>query len=366
MGGSVGLKGTDGYDVLKKALNLGATPIAPQRAEAFLSELSSITENIQFIVGAGKMGENEAKNYGFPLTVVGTAKETTTAKDTKEVANRIQEMGADLLVFCGGDGTARDVTEIIQKDLPTIGVPTGVKMHSAVFAVAPEAAAKIAADFLMEKLPLREVEVMDVDEDAFREGQLAARLYGYVVTPYSPTLLQGRKLSSSQNKNELYNKAALGTYVIENMDPHVIYIIGPGTTTRTIAELLDTDKSLLGVDLFYDKHLIAKDVNENQILHFIKEHPAKIVVSPIGGQGFIFGRGNQQISPEVIRKVGIDNILVMATKQKIHRLDSLRIDTTDSKLDKTLSGYTDVVVDYNEKRRILTTSGKATIMPHFS
>jgi len=349
MGGAVGLKGTDGKAILERAIILGAKPIAPARAESFLSELKPFKGRIRLVVGAGGMGEDEARNYGFAYTVLGKRKEETTAEDTGEVARRIVDSGADLLVFCGGDGTARDILNAVDTNLPMLGVPTGVKMHSAVFAVGPRAAARIAMEFLWEELPLREAEVMDVDEEAFREGRVSARLYGYVLTPYEPDLIQGAKMASPMTESEMRNQAAIAICVIENMKPDVVYIIGPGTTTRTIGDLLDAKKTLLGVDLFCNKKLIAKDVNEKQILEKIKGKTTQIIVTPVGGQGFIFGRGNQQISPEVIRQVGRDNIVVVAAEGKLRSLKCLRVDTGDPSLDDALRGYIKVITDYKKE-----------------
>ena len=348
MGGAVGLKGTDGKTTLNKAKALGAKPTAPTRAKSFLSELEPIKKRIRLIVGTGNMGEHEAQNCGFNCTILGTRKEETTAEDTKEIARKIQETGADLLVFCGGDGTARDIQSIVNTKLPVLGVPTGVKMHSAVFAVDPKAAARIATEFLCGELPLKEVEIMDVDEKAFRKGQVSAELYGYVLIPYEPNLIQGNKMASPTTEGEMQNQAAIAIYVIENMKPDVVYIVGPGTTTRIIGDLLDVKKTLLGVDLFFNKKIIASDVNEKQILEKIEGKTAQIIITPIGGQGFIFGRGNQQISPEVIRQVGLDNIIVVATEGKLRNLKSLRVDTGDSSLDDAFRGQPlRVITDYN-------------------
>ncbi len=351
MGGAVGLKGTDGKAILKKAIMLGAKPVAPARAESFLTELKPLMGRIRLIVGSGSMGENEAQSCGFSYIVLGEKKKETSAKDTIETAKGIKEIGADLLVFCGGDGTARDVLNAVGIDLPVLGVPTGVKMHSAVFAVNPKAAAKIAIEFLLEGLPLKEAEVMDVDEEAFRKGRVSAELYGYLLVPYEPCLIQGFKMASPITESELRNQAAIAIYIIENMESNVVYVVGPGTTTRAIGDLLDIEKTLLGVDLFCNRQLIAKDVNEKQILEKISGKKAKIIVAPIGGQGFIFGRGNQQISPKVIRQVGLDNIIVVATKSKLENLKSLRVDTGDSSLDEELrKSQFKVIVDYKMER----------------
>ncbi len=174
---------------------------------------------------------------------------------------------------------------------------------------------------------------MDVDEQAFRQGHLSAELFGYMLSPFEPHLIQGNKMASPMTENEVENQAAIAVYIIEEMKPDILYIVAPGTTTRTIGDLLDQKKTLLGVDLFQNKQIIAQDVNEKQILQAIEGKAVKIIVTPIGGQGFIFGRGNQQISSKVIRQVGLDNIVVIATKSKLDRLESLRVDTGDSDLD---------------------------------
>jgi predicted polyphosphate/ATP-dependent NAD kinase len=351
MGGAVGLKGTDGKEILKKAVILGAKPIAPTRAKSFLSELKPVKEIVQLVVGAGTMGEDEALDSEFTCKVLGERKKETSSEDTRETARKIKDEGVNLLIFCGGDGTARDILEAVNLSLPVLGVPTGVKMHSAVFGVGPRAAARIAMEFIVEGLPVKEAEVMDVDEQAFRKGRLSAKLYGYALMPYEPHLIQGMKMESLTTESEMRNQAATALYVIENMKPDVVYIIGPGTTTRTIADLLDAKKTLLGVDLFCNKKLIAKDVNEKQILKKIKEKNAQIVVTPIGGQGFIFGRGNQQISREVIRQVGLDKIVVVATEDKMRNLKSLRVDTGDSSLDDAFREHPiKVITDYQTER----------------
>jgi len=334
MGGAVGLKGTDGKDILNKAISLGAKPIASQRAEIFLTELIEAKDSLRLIVGAGAMGEDEAGKSGLAFDVRGERKSETTSEDTQLVAKEMAGASVDLLVFCGGDGTARDVLKAVRMSVPVLGVPTGVKMHSAVFAVTPQAAARVAVGYLAGGLPVREAEIMDIDEQAFREGHLSAELCGYVLSPYEPHLIQGNKLESPATENEVRNQAAIAVYIIEEMKTDLIYVIGPGTTTRTVTDLLDQKKTLLGVDLFQNKKIIVSDANEKQILETIKEKAARIIVTPIGGQGFIFGRGNQQISAKVIRQVGLDNIVVIATKSKLDRLNSLRIDTGDSELDK--------------------------------
>jgi predicted polyphosphate/ATP-dependent NAD kinase len=353
MGGAVGLKGTDGEAILQKAVQLGAKPIAAKRANAFLSELKIVKDKFHLSVGAGSMGEEEALNCDLACTVVGKTKDKTNAEDTRKTAKKMAEAKVDLLVFCGGDGTARNVLEAIDMNVPCLGVPTGVKMHSAVFAVDPRSAAQIALCFLNGELALREAEVMDVDEDAFRAGRVSAELNGYLLAPYEPFLFQGSKIASPMTESELRNQAAIAIFIIETMKPDILYIVGPGTTTRTIGDLLDIKKTLLGVDLFLNKAIFERDVNEKLILESIQGKEAVIIVTPIGGQGFIFGRGNQQISSKVIRQVGLENIIVVASRSKLNNLKSLRVDTGDSELDSLFrTKRLAVVVDYKVLREM--------------
>ncbi len=353
MGGAVGLKGTDGKVILEEAISRGAKPIAATRAEAFLTELKPIIGNINLLVGAGDMGENEARKQGYNFKVVGERKQQTSPGDTKATAKGIVDSKVDLLVFCGGDGTTRDIQRVVDLKIPVLGVPTGVKMHSAIFAVNPQAAARVVHRFLSGELPLHEAEVMDVDEQAFREGRLSAELFGYMLSPYEPHLIQSNKLASPMTEDELRNQAAIAVYIIEIMEPEVIYIMAPGTTTRTISDLLDQKKTLLGVDLFLNKKIIEKDVNEKQILQAIRGKKTKIIVTLIGGQGFVFGRGNQQISSKVIRQVGLENIIVVATASKLRNLDSLRVDTGDPELDKDFrKKKLKVIFDYKSEEEM--------------
>lgn len=347
MGGAVGLKGTDGAAILRQARALGAKPVSAQRAETFLSELLPAKPYLKLIVGGGDMGESEAKKLGYNVKVVGEAKPETAPEDTKTIAQAILEAGVDLLIYCGGDGTTRDIQKVVELKVPTVGVPTGVKMHSALFAISPQAAARVVIRYLWEGLPLREAEVMDIDEEAFRGGHLSADLYGYMLSPFEPHLIQGNKVESATNVDEVENQAAIALYVIDEMIPETVYVVGPGTTTRTIADLLDQKKTLLGVDIFRDKKIVARDVNEKQILEQITDRKAQIIVTPIGGQGVIFGRGNQQISNKIIRQVGLNNITVIATRSKLDHLSSLRVDTGDLDLDAQFRSHgVTVIEDY--------------------
>ncbi len=260
------------------------------------------------------------------------------------------ESGVDLILFAGGDGTARDIYAAIDGRVPVLGIPTGVKIHSGVFAINPSSAGDLAVMYLREgQAATREAEVMDIDEEAFREDRISARLYGYLTVPYEKNLVQTSK-GGSPPQEEL-SLEAIARDIIEEMEEDVIYVIGPGTTTRPIAESLGLPKTLLGVDVVLDGRLVASDVNEAQLLELIKGRRAKIIVTAIGGQGFIFGRGNQQISPEVIKRVGKENIIVVATPGKLASLEGrpLLVDTGERELDELLSGYIRVITGYSRR-----------------
>ncbi|MEM3439521.1 MAG: ATP-NAD kinase family protein [Candidatus Bathyarchaeia archaeon] len=352
MGGRVGLKGTDGPEALRKALELGAKPIAPKRAEEFLRELLRLKIDADILVGAGEMGEGEAISCGIrPKAVFGERKGETSAEDTKAISRKMAEEGADLIAFCGGDGTARDVMDAIGRSTPALGIPSGVKVHSAVFAINPIQAARIAARFLMGEIAAVDAEVLDIDEEAYRAGRLGIRLHGYLKVPSEDSLMQRSKSIGPEVEDEEENKKAIAKYVSELMGDGSVYVVGPGTTTKAILDELGLEKTLLGVDVVRDGKLLAKDANEGEILRAIRGSPAKIIVSPIGGQAFVFGRGNQQISPSVIREVGLENIIIVATRRKIASLRPTRllVDTGDADLDKALRGYARVIIDYGEE-----------------
>ncbi len=353
MGGRVGLKGTDGgWDTVEKAIKLGAKPWSQDRAARALKKLFSLKDEIELIAYPGDMGENVVVKCGFKPKVIGKLNsEQTTSEDTKRAAKEMLKLGVDLIIFVGGDGTARDIYDAIDLNGVVIGVPAGVKMYSAVFASSPEAAGELIVKYLKGEIrDTVEREVMDVDEEKFRQGVFAVRLYGYLRIPFEKRYIVGGKLPTSIN--ERLNQEAIAVEIIENMEDDCYYIIGPGTTTKMILKKLNCDYSLLGVDIVHRGELVGKDLNESQILEIIKDKKAKIVVSPIGGQGYVFGKGNQQISPKVIGKVGgKPNIIIVATQQKIISLRGrpLLVDTNDRKLDEELSGWYRLVVGYKER-----------------
>jgi predicted polyphosphate/ATP-dependent NAD kinase len=350
LGGRVGLKGSDGAEIQKRARELGAVPQALNRAVQALERVKSLG-SLEIITYPGAMGADAAQALDLEATVIGSIRaEETTPQDTQLAAQEMQRLGVRLLLFAGGDGTARDVYQAIGDGLPALGIPAGVKIHSAVFGISPRSAGDLALAYLQGKAPsLREAEVMDIDEAAFRQGIVATRLYGYLKVPFQRRLLQGLKAASSPSEGAAMG--AIACHVVDDMEDGCLYVIGPGTTTRAITSELGLDKTLIGVDVVLDGELLATDVNEAQLLEIVQGRQAKIIVTPIGGQGYIFGRGNQQISHRVIAKVGTDNVIVVSTQAKIYALRGrpLLVDTGDRAVDEALNGYVSVVTGYNEE-----------------
>ena len=283
--------------------------------------------------------------------------EDTSADDTRRAAVEMAERSVELVIFAGGDGTARDLCSAVGDDVPALGIPAGVKMYSGVYATTPRAAGRAAAQFLAgETLHTRLSEVMDIDEEAFRRGDVQARLYGYLRIPDDTSHVQVTKSPSHADEGE--DILAIAGEVVDTMQDGWIYILGPGTTTKGIADVLGVPKTLLGVDVVLDGALVASDVTESQLIELLDGgRPAKIVVTAIGGQGHIFGRGNQQIGPDVIRRVGTDNIIVVATRRKLGSLGRrpLMVDTGSRELDGMLSGYLMVTTGRSESAMVKVT-----------
>lgn len=341
MGGSVGLKGTDGVETLERARALGAQPRAKDRARRTMEVVASAVPGARVTVAEGPMGGDALHGLDLdiravPMTAPSGAGETT------RIARIMRDGNVSMLLFAGGDGTARDVAAAVGLETPVLGIPCGVKMHSGVFAVSPEAAGRLAADLLVagrQRVGFRKVEIMDIDEDAVRAGRIAARLFGYVRAPHGQRLLQAAKGGPS-----LFDEAAVAQACAEvaaEMAPDTLYLVGPGTTAKRVLSALGVDGTLLGVDAVMNGRLVGRDVTEDQALRLAGSGPLKIVVGVTGGQGFVFGRGNQPIGTEAIRRAGADGVIVVASAEKLMALPDpvLHVDTGDPGLDSTLRGF---------------------------
>jgi predicted polyphosphate/ATP-dependent NAD kinase len=348
LGGRVGLKGTDG--LAGQALDKGAVPQSEERARACLMSPIWRSIDIQFFTAGGAMGESALASCGMVHEAIYSPPVQSEAADTIAVCQEFRKRGIDLILFCGGDGTARDVASG-NSDIPMLGIPAGVKMHSGVFAISPQAAAELAVRYLKGEIKLRQTEIVDVDEDLYRSGDLATRLYAAAQTPYQPALVQERKrIYLSGDEEEFKNQIAL--FAAEFMRDGSAYIIGAGTTTARIAERLGLEKTLLGVDVVQNGQLIIRDATEKDLLALLdREAGAKIIVSPIGAQGFILGRGSQQISPAVLRRVGEENLIIVSTPHKMAEIPRLLVDTGDADLDALIAKKRLVIIGYRMAQR---------------
>ncbi len=363
IGGSVALKGSDGEGITEKALNLGASAKANQRAAHALALLSPYQDNISVYTANGEMGEHCAKNLGFNTQVVyQSSSSQTTAKDTEQAALALMNEGVDILLFAGGDGTARNICAIVGDHFPVLGIPAGCKIHSGVYAVTPKAAGRVIEMMVTRQLvTLTEADVMDIDESLFRSGVVKAKRFGEMQIPKELRYVQAVK-SGGKESNELVLQD-IAADVIEQMDEE-LFIIGSGSTTAFVMEELGLENTLLGVDVVQEQNLVASDVTESQLWQLVQKHKQeqlklpeqekigiKLVITLIGGQGHIFGRGNQQLSPRIIKAIGKENIIIIATKTKLTALDHkpLIVDTGDSELDIALCGYLPITTGYKDQ-----------------
>lgn len=357
MGGKVGLKGTDGEGILKKAIELGASMEAPGKARKGLEELIDIKEKIILITCKGNMGEYIANDLGFKSHVVYFSSGDTSSEDTKKGAKKIFEEGVEILLFVGGDGTARDIYEVAGTEEVVLGIPAGVKIHSPVYGNTPENAGRLAFNYLTGGInKVSEEEVVDIDEEAFREDKMRTRLYGYLKVPVDKKFMQNKKAPTPLDEESTQRAIALD--IIDNMEEDTYYIIGPGTTTRAIMELLNLPYTLLGVDILKNKQIAELDCSEEKILNHIKDKRSKLVLTPTGGQGYLLGRGNQQISHRVIGEIGKDNIIIISTNGKLINLrgEPLLVYTGNQTIDGKLKGYYRVKVGYETEKMYLVSN----------
>ena len=353
MGGRVALKGTDGEDTLRRALELGAVPMAGVRAGEAVKEFAASAGGCRFYSPSGAMGADLLRSCGIETELLFDPSERTTPADTKRAAEMMLALGVGLVVFAGGDGTARDICSVIGESIPVIGIPAGVKIHSGVYAKRPRDAGMLVNKLLLGRVKrFAAAEVVDIDEEAFRDNVVRARLYGYMRIPDDREFMQDRKSGGSGGSAE--EAANLAAFAALSMKPDTLYLRGSGSTTKQLTDRLGLDGTLLGVDAVMNGKLAGKDLTEagiKELLSSVESSRRSLIITVIGGQGHIFGRGNQQLSPEVIRMIPRENIMVIATPAKMAQLfgKSLIADTGDSSLDEELRGYLPVITGHARK-----------------
>lgn len=349
IGGSVGLKGTDGPEVLEEALRRGGHPVASERCIRALNSLKQNISSLKVITCPGEMGENEAVSSGVRYELLPLPRsEITSATDTRMAATQLEDRGVKLLLFAGGDGTARDVSEAVDARVAVLGIPCGVKNYSSVFATSPEAAGEVAVSYLRDEITTIESEILDFDEKSMRIGRIETKICGVLRVPSSRRFMQNAK--STLALNDESDQEAIAKFVVEELNPEFQYILGPGSTTSRVAQGLGFEKTLLGVDVMFGGKVIARDVSGSELEEIVRKRPTKLMIAPIGGQGYILGRGNQQLTPSVIRSVGKENVIIICTRSKLINLTERRflVDTGDRLLDRELVGYWRIVVGYRE------------------
>ena len=361
MGGRVGLKGTDG--VAAEAVRLGAEPIANTRAIEALRALKHLLDTtpqapaIDWLTVSGVMGCDALRAASFTkIEVVHEPSAETSAEDTRAAVEKFLAAGADLVLFCGGDGTARDICAICGEGTPILGIPSGVKMYSGVFGVTPADTAEILLRYLTQAIGLASVEIIDLDEEQYRADEWAVRLYMSARTPFEPTYMQtGKAIITGADEDAV--KEDIAEHLREEIEarPDALFLLGPGSSVQAVGRALNIDKTVLGIDAIAHGRIVGRDLAEQSLLELLARYgERKLILSPIGAQGFVLGRGNQPLSPAVIRLIGVDNMILIATPAKLARTPLLRFDTGDTALDAELISrkFLPVVIGYRRMRMV--------------
>jgi predicted polyphosphate/ATP-dependent NAD kinase len=352
IGGALALKGSDGADIRKKALDGGGQKLAMQKCYLALSQCTEFANNLSVLTGSGDMGENTARELGFDYQVVHSNEGQTESEDTQLLAAKLLAAKVDLLLFVGGDGTARNVCSVVGMQIPVLGVPAGCKIHSGVYAITPKAAGVVLSKVIKgELVSLQEVEVRDIDEQLFREGKVLSKYYGDMNVPSELAYIQAVKMGGKESDELLLDD--ISDYVLEIMEesPDTLFVMGSGSTVDAIMQRANMPNTLLGVDIVQNGTVIAKDVTAQQLLMMTSGVKCKLVATVIGGQGHILGRGNQQLSPPFIKQIGKQNILLVATKAKLKLLGEkgLISDSGDSQVDADMAGPISIITGYRDQ-----------------
>ncbi len=350
IGGAVAMKGSDGADVVAEALRRGATQRANERAELALTVLLPWRDQIHFFTASHTMGAELLTRLGFAHTVVYEASDSTTAADTEAAVVELAQRSLGLILFAGGDGTARNVCRVVNEETAVLGIPAGVKIHSAVYAVSPTAAGKIVADIIQgHAVELVSANVMDLDEEAYRAGNVRTKLFGYMRVPSHP-LVQQSKVSMRSSEPMAVDDIA--DFIVNEMQDDCLYVLGSGSTCAAIKQKLGMRGTLLGIDAWVNSKQVLTDATEQQLFDELSQYKRhQLFVTVIGGQGHVFGRGNQQLSARVLRQIGRANICVVASPGKLQSLQGrpLLIDSGDAQLDHDFSGPIRVITGFQSE-----------------
>jgi len=352
IGGALALKGSDGSEVRKTALDNGGEQLAMQKAAIALSHCVALRDQLTIVTGSGDMGENTARDLSFDYAVCHYNNGQTEANDTQILATKLLAENVDLILFAGGDGTARNICSVVGMRLPVLGIPAGCKIHSGVYAITPKSAGIVLQKVIKgELLSLHSGEVRDIDEALFRQGKVMSKHYGEMKVPSELTYIQAVKMGGKESDELLLD--AISDYLIEIMqdEPDTLFVMGSGSTVDAIMQQASLPNTLLGVDVVKNLEVVAKDLSARELLSITADKKTKLVATIIGGQGHILGRGNQQLSPAFIKQIGKSNIMLVATKAKLHLLGDkgLISDSSDAALDLELAGPISVITGYRDE-----------------
>jgi len=355
LGGRLGLKGSDG--LAREARNAGAEERAGPRAMKALSLLANhlVSHDVELLMSKGRMGTDWLDpGLDLDVSIVHETDDATSNQDTIDLVSKLVTEDADLILYAGGDGTTRDIVKAMADNssgnLPVVGIPCGVKMYSGCFASSPKAAAEVVNSWLNGDLLIASTEVLDLDEELYRDGEWSVRLYAEAMTPSSPRWMQGAKeMVESASEDEIIE--GLAEHVNEVlMTKDRLIVWGSGGTLTRIGGMCGIQPTLLGIDATIGNEQVGSDLDESGILELLERHNGEVTIllSPMGGQGFLIGRGNLQISPRVLMKAGPESVLGICTPSKLLSIRALRIETGDDTLDthysemrylKVLQGY---------------------------
>ena len=353
IGGALALKGSDGAEIREKALAMGAEKKANEKMAKALSILEALSGQFTVVTASGDMGETICESLGIPYEVIYTPSAAQTeGEDSERAAKAMVDANVDLLLFAGGDGTARNICSVVGTQVPVLGVPAGCKIHSGVYCVSPSAAGQVVSQMIAGELVSEmDAEVRDIDENAFREGKVIAKHYGEMRVPAELTYVQAVKMGGKEDEALVLDDIAAYVGEIIDDEPDTYFVMGSGSTVGAVMDFLGLENTLLGVDVVKQGELIASDVTASELIALTHDKPTKVILTVIGGQGHILGRGNQQLSPAFIRQIGKQNMLVVATKQKLQALNGkpLRLDSSDATLDAELAGAFTVITGYKDK-----------------
>lgn len=356
IGGPAGFKGSDHVGLINQARKAGADLRSPARALRCLSLLSQqYLDAVSVITYPAQMGEEVSRDCGFTTQVLSPGQpfdvNTTTASDTIAAVQGFMGVGVDLILFVGGDGTARDICSAVGENVPVLGIPAGVKMHSGVFALSPESAFEVIQKMILgELVDLQAQEVRDIDEDTLRQGVVNSRYFGDMQVPRDGEFVQQVKQSGVEVEELVL--LDISAELIERLQPDTLYLVGAGTTPAAFMQQLHLPNTLLGVDVVRNDELIHRDVNAPELEQLLADHEGDVIaiLSITGNQGSLIGRGNQQLSPKVLRRIGKGGVWVVATKTKIKSLAGrpLLMDSNDLELDKEWQGFIHVITGYRD------------------